>query len=455
MQRPFIIEAENFVIWPYLIKPIKGFKYSQNAETKKKYPYCCKHHSDRKIQLKKWFIKFPNCCDHHKEIASKWHFEKKKYNGVVNDILEKLAYTEFVIGTKINDEKWFEKISHYIEYAEQSFGHPGMGVGKYREYLILYIENAIPQIPHEKQVQLIGLLKGDGKEDAEEYDAKLLLEIYEKWLSAFPFELKTYFGDLKDYFTHSLPILGSEVEVNIYSGYAKAKLLTKDQFIDYLVNLTDGLLKNYNAYELHKKGLIADAGKLKLEVAENKRKQKLQQGYFVKDKNDMNDFHKAIDEWFSDELEYLNVLGEQLKDCEPPAKEPETVFEKEETDKEIKRSELMHENLGKYPFYDLPKVNFLSPQSQVKLIELISTKGMPYAIAMFAYLGFLECLQREYFPTKTKLHKEISIWFGSDKDGRNVKGNINVLNPISEENRTKFTAHLHKENVEKDYESLK
>jgi len=59
------------------------------------------------------------------------------------------------------------------------------------------------------------------------------------------------------------------------------------------------------------------------------------------------------------------------------------------------------------------------------------------------------------FQIKNKLYKEVSKWFDSDKDGRNVKGNIYVLSKSSKEDKTRYTAFKHKEKVIKDYEQLK
>ena len=97
----------------------------------------------------------------------------------------------------------------------------------------------------------------------------------------------------------------------------------------------------------------------------------------------------------------------------------------------------------------------LSSDGTEKLFALITGNDLPYCIAMFEFLGFITHLKNEYFNTKSILNKEISNWFNSDKDGRAVKGNISTLSEYSTEDRTKYTAHLHKEKVQNDYEKLK
>jgi len=111
--------------------------------------------------------------------------------------------------------------------------------------------------------------------------------------------------------------------------------------------------------------------------------------------------------------------------------------------------------LGKYGFLELPKVKQLTVSNQQSLVELINAKGLPYSIAMFEYLGFLKHIEKEHFRTKYQLNKEVAKWFNSDKEGRAVKGNISSLSDYSAENKSKYTAHVHKETVKIDYQKLK
>lgn len=119
------------------------------------------------------------------------------------------------------------------------------------------------------------------------------------------------------------------------------------------------------------------------------------------------------------------------------------------------KTDKLKAELGKYGFFELPKVKQLSEPNQQSLIELISTNGLPYSIAMFECLGFLKHIENEHFKTKYLLNKEVAKWFNSDKDGRAVKGNISSLSDYSTENKSKYTAHIHKENVKTDYQKLK
>ena len=115
----------------------------------------------------------------------------------------------------------------------------------------------------------------------------------------------------------------------------------------------------------------------------------------------------------------------------------------------------LKEQLCNYGFFELEKVKILSNQGKDSLIEKIFVKSLPYAIAMFDYLQFIQWLENNYFDSKYKLYIEVSKWFGSDKEGRAIKGNISSLLNNTSENKNRYTAYLHKEKVKNDYEQLK
>lgn len=119
------------------------------------------------------------------------------------------------------------------------------------------------------------------------------------------------------------------------------------------------------------------------------------------------------------------------------------------------KAERLREPLHEYGFFELEKVKVLPEENRERLIGLIADNELSYSIAMFDYLGFIKHLKKEHFTVSDKLNKTISKWFGKDKEGRNVKGNIYTLNARSVENRTRYTAHKHKETVASDYERLK
>lgn len=109
--------------------------------------------------------------------------------------------------------------------------------------------------------------------------------------------------------------------------------------------------------------------------------------------------------------------------------------------------------LSEYGFFELPSVKSLPKEFQIKLVENISDNGVPYKIAMLDYLGFISFLKKEFFSSAYKLQEILAEWLYSNK--RIIKGNIAVLGSKSKENRERYTAHLHKDEVVNYYQSLK
>jgi hypothetical protein len=117
------------------------------------------------------------------------------------------------------------------------------------------------------------------------------------------------------------------------------------------------------------------------------------------------------------------------------------------------KTDKLKAELGKYGFFELPKVKQLSEPNKQKLVELISSNGLPYVIAMLEFLGFIKHLKAEHFNTNAKFYKAVANCF--EVDERAVKGNFYVLNEKSTENKKRYTAYQQKQTVQKDYESLK
>jgi hypothetical protein len=117
------------------------------------------------------------------------------------------------------------------------------------------------------------------------------------------------------------------------------------------------------------------------------------------------------------------------------------------------KSEKFYQKLSEHGFFDLDKVKSLSKSSQKNLFEIVSNKGIGYKIAMFDFVGFLNHLEREYFPSKNVLQKQISSWLESDKDGRTVRGHMNALVKQPDSN-DRYKSYIYKEQVRKHYESL-
>ena len=163
----------------------------------------------------------------------------------------------------------------------------------------------------------------------------------------------------------------------------------------------------------------------------------------------------SLSDYAASEMNFLESLDGEDLELENIDFEPEPETEAEQQPKAETKANILREELYQYGFFELEKIKTLSEQSKISIVENIAENSLPYAIAMFDYLQFISHLEKKHFDTKDKLNKEISKWFNSDKDGRAVRGNINSLIKQSTENKNRYTAHLHKEDVKNYYEQLK
>lgn len=388
---------------------------------------------------------FPFCCSYHSNLVKVKEFNRALFANVPVMVAKKIIYTNQHIINNHSSENWYKVITDYIEWVIESFGEMPNDCGE-RLYLsdyFFYVTDLLKrneEMKAETKARLLEfLITYRTPNENPKTDLNVLLGTYQKWFKEFPFELNSYFGNLKQHFEKQLPILNGKPETNIYSGMAKVEMHTKSSLIEALINLTNNLLTQINGVTLYEKGLITDANKIKLELVINSRKLKLKQGYKNSSPNEEQRYRKILKEWYKDEKIFIDEITPLLKALPPQQNETKT--------------DKLKAELGKYGFFELSKVKQLSEPNKQSLIELISTNNLPYSIAMIEYLGFLKYLKAEHLKADYKLFKEVSKWF--DVTDRAVKGNIYVLNEFSKENRTRYTADQQKQTVQKDYEKLK
>ena len=121
--------------------------------------------------------------------------------------------------------------------------------------------------------------------------------------------------------------------------------------------------------------------------------------------------------------------------------------------KKLDKAESLKSNLYEIGFFELTKVKSLSHDSQSKLIDIIKLNDTPYNVALFEFIGFFKFLEFEKSMTKVAIHKKISEIF--ECSAETIKGNMLSLNDYSKIDKTRYTAHKHKEKVKIDYYSLK
>lgn len=103
----------------------------------------------------------------------------------------------------------------------------------------------------------------------------------------------------------------------------------------------------------------------------------------------------------------------------------------------------------KYNFQDIEKVK----NKAELLINHFTQKSTPYIIAYLNYLEFDTYLLENYCRTKEEMYEIISKILNVSK--RDVKGNILVMQPKSNEDKNRYNSNNYIKEVEKHYKSIK
>lgn len=433
MENPIFIGKEHFIITAPAIDPPKDYVAPEG------FPLCCKFHKFFYNDAKDWFDRFPDCCDEHKEFKRrKPDFKKEDYLDVVDKIINTLSYTEFVIKNVINNEDWYDDITDYLEYALQSFGQPSIGGGIYSNAVKNFISND-SSVEEGKKGILLSYFEptNDDNDESKNSDLPILFDIYTRWYKSFPFQL-SYFSNIGKLLDNRFVLLKGKPKVNRYSGIAKAKVLSQKELVIFLADLTNSIFSVVDTTELVKEGKIGELEKNQLDI--------ITHGHFLKQQELINKYIKGekryiktIKKWLENEKTFFNEIVKANNMSESP--------------KETSIQELLHRELSKYSFFDLPKVSILSESSIDKLVNRIVTSTCPFQIAMLDYLGFIGSIYDNHFRSRDKTNKCLSNIL--NVSARVVKGNYAVLNRKSRENKERYTAHNEIENVIKYYNSLK
>ncbi len=434
------VDADEFAILPFEVKPIDGY------QTRENFPNCCDFHRQVQNETERLDREFPTCCEPHKMLLTADWFNLNEFADGGQRARKALAYTEFVIENRRTTLDWYEDITDYLEYCLHSFGalpkkYGGApGAGAYFSFIYHYIKDS-NSLGKEKVDRLLKYLDSYSapKERSEIPDLNQLIDTYTRWLKEFPYTI-SFFQHLKEKLTKVPPPILSENPVrNRYLNTVKAKLLSVKELCDFLTDMTKDLLGAINASEIVSKQTTAETMRdtfallneeLKINTAITLKRYSQQEMPYATMLRDWLRCHK---EYFRDIAKLMIVEPDQVQ-------KNHTVFV---------------EALVTYGFYNLPKVKQLPKANIPQLVELMMANELPYKLAMLDFLGFIDHLKDNHFTSAYKVHKELAKWFNSTKDGRTIKGNLNTLLKGTKENKSRYTAHLHKEQVKKDYSKLK
>lgn len=277
---------------------------------------------------------FPFCCEHHANLVKLNQFRKGHFANAPSMAARKIIYTYQHIVNSHNKSNWYQETTDYIEWAIESFGDMPQGCGStlfLREFLSVIKKLLINNVEYDiqKKQQILDFLQS--AEDSQESfhnEVGHLIDIYQKWLDLFPFELNTYFGKIKSHYHNQLFILKGKTEKNIYSKSIRAIIHTKSSLLQALISLTERLLTETNGITIFEQGLITDANKIKLELAITSRRLKLKQGYSNIIPDDQLVFQSMVNEWLNDEKVFINEITPLL--FTTPSQEAERKTEQEQ-----------------------------------------------------------------------------------------------------------------------------
>lgn len=401
---------------PYEVQPPHGFTphTSENGET------------------------LPNCCQRHKNIferAKKW----ANSNALVDDAIKfslkttlQVAYTEHCILTNISHENGYDTIADFIEYNVFSFGSPK----DYQSYIFSLFEFMTPdtpgdrRFPYEASTRLDGLIIMWYKASLMETDIYTFSILYKKWYNIFPFEMSIFKG-IKEKYDFFVEIL-----IDDFGG------CTHELFVEALNALTSDILTHINTLTLHEENRLDEPSKVKMELIVSKRRLKLEQGYTKDTLNKPEDYYRILRKWFKDEKKFIDEISHLIK--------PSKANQEKMIDEEI---EGIWAQLCAYKFLEFLQSKGIS-ESLVKGL-LLKHKGeefVTYCIALLHEIGFEKYFFENHCKNKEDGFKKLSQLFGVSS--RNIKGNINVLSPMSKEDETRYTSCTHLSTISKELQGV-
>ena len=346
----------DFYILPYEIEPTKG---KSDFNTSEETLECL---SDLTIRLRQLFDGnsespgFPYWNQYHSKLVELPDFNLNDFTKTPEMTAKKVIYSLQHIDNNFNSEDWFYEITQYIDFVIDSFGRfpYGFGMGVFYEdfirNMIVYL-NLFVDMPEDKKIKLKEYFAGY-LELENETDLNLLYDIYQKWLNIFPFDLNSYFGELKEYFSGGVPVFDGGFVRNKYSGALEVSIHNNDSLIVFLLNITNELLTKINGVVLYENGLITDTNKLKMELVINNRKLELKYGYKIDSNSDQEKFRVMIEKWFEDEKKFIDEIKPLIKN------DSLSIKEKNDTKEiEVTKTRLSHSYISLICFYQGISIN--------------------------------------------------------------------------------------------------
>lgn len=321
-------ETKTFYWEQILVLPTE-ITATQGLHDYRKCPSCQKELHDLTSSLNALFEgklgkkAFPLCCDSHANLLKEKDFNRSWFVNVPEMVATKCIYTKQHIMNSWSLPDYYKRIVDYVEYALESFGSFPRRCGEpllqcnYIDFLKKFIGSNIAGDEQKKSeilsyIDLLSQQSGNFRGDMVN-----LINVYNQWLSFFPFDLKSYFGDLKNSFAVNFPPFIAKDEINMYSGAPIVHVFTPESFLEQLLQVSNMLLTRFNGHDLYASGKIDDVKRIKMEIANQKRLQKLKAGYLNTSAVVSDRLRRMIDEWLEDEKQYIEEIAAVLNERPP------------------------------------------------------------------------------------------------------------------------------------------
>lgn len=284
-------------------------KYDHNLDTCEG---CRKNYATTLSEMTVRFNRFPNCCEPHRRLKNEKWFKREDFENIPHLYTDKIYYTWHHILHFIDKDDWRNEIFDFIEYMINTFGSFPMQYGE-PLYLSVYfyqlkslVKGGINDRPSKQAEIMDFILHNENPKPNNRTDFNVIMGVYNEWFKTFPFEL-SFFSHLKTHFTSHIPII-EEIHTNKYLGLSKARLLSKDSLIEFLIKATEVIVSEINTLTLYERGLINDFDKVELELILQGRRQQIKEGYSSTSKDPDTRYRKILKAWLNDEINFIKKI---------------------------------------------------------------------------------------------------------------------------------------------------
>lgn len=276
-------------------------------------------------QLEDEVGRFPFCCDAHKKLNLLPDFNIHDYSKSAVMIANKVMFTHSHILNNIDSENWEWEIKDYLDYTIRSFGSFPYKYGEplklsfYFDRVYSLLEGIkLPKEAKNSKVIYSRIVKiknfidaiRKGEQKAEGSDFSELLDVYQKWLQIFPFDLE-FFEGLESQFKYTLPFLEGKPRTNKYTGMKTGKLISKQKLIKILTIRTTEVLTRLNSLSHYKEGRLTNSDKTLLDIIIKSREIELEK--FKSTPEDNLEYLEIIQQWLQEEENFLGKITPMLK----------------------------------------------------------------------------------------------------------------------------------------------